>query len=143
MQCFQDGKNVINLINMEIGILKKEEVEEYIKHEKAWGYELWIHNKEDYCAKILHFNKDAKFSMHFHVIKEETWYVSRGYFKLIMIDTDTAEKISQYLTVGDIVEIPRGAPHQLIALEEGDIFETSTQHFEDDSYRVEKGDSQL
>ena len=46
---------------MKIGILKKEEVEEYIKHEKAWGYELWIHNEEDYCAKILHFNKDAKF----------------------------------------------------------------------------------
>jgi mannose-6-phosphate isomerase-like protein (cupin superfamily) len=127
---------------MEIGILKKEEIEEYVKHEKAWGHELWIHNDENYCAKILHFNKGAKFSMHYHVIKEETWYVARGYFELIMIDTDTAEKKSQLLTVGDIVEIPRGAPHQLIALEEGDIFETSTQHFEDDSYRVEKGDSQ-
>ena len=125
-----------------IGILKKEEVEEYIKHEKAWGYELWIHNDEDYCAKILHFNKNASFSMHYHVIKEETWYVASGKFRLIIIDTDLAEDHEQILNVGDIVEIPRGAPHQLIALEEGEIFETSTQHFEDDSYRVRKGDSQ-
>ena len=125
-----------------IGILHKDDVEEYIKHEKAWGYELWIHNEEDYCAKILHFNKGAKFSMHYHIIKEETWYVASGKFKLITIDTDSAEDHERIINVGDIIEIPRGAPHQLIALEEGDIFETSTEHFEDDSYRVRKGDSQ-
>ena len=123
-----------------IGIYKPEEID--IKHEKAWGYELWIHNDVDYCAKILHFNKNTKFSMHYHVIKEETWYVASGKFRLIVIDTDSAEDFEQILNVGDIVEIPRGAPHQLIALEEGDIFETSTQHFEYDSYRVRKGDSQ-
>lgn len=123
-----------------IEICRPNEVD--IKHEKAWGYELWIHNNEDYCAKILHFNKGAKFSMHFHVIKQETWYVQSGMFKLILINTDTAEKVEKTIVGGDIVEIPRGAPHQLIALEEGDIFETSTQHFEYDSYRVEKGDSQ-
>jgi len=35
-------------------------------------------------------------------------------------------------------------PHQLITGEQGgEIFEVSTEHFDDDSYRVEKGDSQL
>ena len=123
-----------------IGIYKQDDVNTI--HEKAWGYELWIHNEEDYCAKILHFNKDAKFSMHYHVIKEETWYVQSGKFQLNIIDTDTADILSYELNVGDIVEIPKGAPHQLIALEEGDIFETSTEHFDEDSYRVWKGDSQ-
>jgi len=125
---------------MKIGIYKQDDVNNI--HEKAWGHELWIHNETDYCAKILHFNKGAKFSMHYHVIKEETWYVQKGKFQLIIIDTDTATAETYELEVGDIVEIPRGAPHQLIALEEGDIFETSTEHFEEDSYRVWKGDSQ-
>jgi hypothetical protein len=30
-------------------------------------------------------------------------------------------------------------PHQLKALQDGEIFEISTQHFDSDSYRVWKG----
>lgn len=125
-----------------ISILKPKDFNDEVKHEKAWGYELWIHNDEKYCAKILHFNKDAKFSMHFHIEKTETWYVQSGKFKLIWVDTNLAAEFEIILNVGDILEIPKGAPHQLIALESGDIFETSTQHFEYDSYRIGKGDSQ-
>jgi hypothetical protein len=33
-----------------------------------------------------------------------------------------------------------GQPHQLEALEDGEIFEVSTQHFDTDSYRIWKGD---
>ena len=44
---------------------------------------------------------------------------------------------------GDCITIERGMPHQLIALEDGsEIFEVSTQHFDEDSYRIRKGDSQ-
>lgn len=124
-----------------ICVLNKEDHDFY--HYKSWGYELWIHNDEDYCAKILHFDEGGKFSMHLHVIKDETWYVQKGKFKLISIDIDTADRYEIILNVGDIIEVEKGYPHQLICIEEGDIFETSTQHFEDDSYRIEKGDSQL
>jgi hypothetical protein len=31
-------------------------------------------------------------------------------------------------------------PHQLEAITDGEIFEISTQHFDSDSYRVQKGD---
>jgi hypothetical protein len=31
-------------------------------------------------------------------------------------------------------------PHQLFAETDGEIFEISTQHFDSDSYRVQKGD---
>ena len=49
--------------------------------DKKWGYELWVHNDEDYCGKLLVFNKIGdKFSMHYHLIKKETWYFQKGAF---------------------------------------------------------------
>ena len=32
-------------------------------YKKAWGYELWIVNNEDYCGKLLVFEKDKKHEM--------------------------------------------------------------------------------
>ena len=36
--------------------------------------------------------------------------------------------------------IPVGLRHQMIALEDTELFEFSTQHFDEDSYRIQKGD---
>jgi len=109
---------------------------------KAWGEEVIIHNGEDYCGKLLRFMKNAKFSMHFHSKKTETWYVNKGEFQLITIDTRDARRQKINLLAGDIVHIEPNTPHQLIAFEEGEIFEVSTPHYDDDSYRIEIGDSQ-
>jgi mannose-6-phosphate isomerase-like protein (cupin superfamily) len=109
---------------------------------KAWGQEIIIHNGEEYCGKILRFNQGAKFSMHFHIKKKETWYVASGTFLLTYIDTRNATEKEKELNVGDIIDIERGDPHQLHSITGGDIFEVSTQHFDDDSYRIAKGDSQ-
>ncbi len=109
---------------------------------KAWGEEIILHNGDDYCGKLLRFRKDAKFSTHFHSKKTETFYVNKGRFELITIDTRTAARQKISLVVGDIVHIEPNTPHQLIAFEEGEIFECSTPHYDDDSYRIEKGDSQ-
>jgi len=106
--------------------------------EKKWGYELWIHNDTDYCGKLLVFTKSGnKFSMHYHMIKDETWYVQKGAFQFDWIDTENGERCYTQLQKGDIVEIKKGLPHQLTALlDESTIFEVSTQHFDDDSYRI-------
>ena len=109
---------------------------------KGWGEELIIENNEMYCGKILRFNKGCKFSMHYHLIKDETWYVNSGSFIYRWIDTETADIIEQNLKVGDVVRQKPGQPHQLEALSDGEIFEVSTQHFDSDSYRIIKGDSQ-
>lgn len=109
---------------------------------KAWGKEIIIHNDEEYCGKILRFNAGAKFSMHFHIKKKETWYVANGDFTLHWIDTETADEHYRVLKAGDIIEVERGDPHQLFCVTGGDIFEVSTPHFDDDSYRIRKGDSQ-
>ena len=106
--------------------------------EKKWGYELWIHNDTDYCGKLLVFNQSGnKFSMHYHMIKDETWYVQKGAFQFDWIDTENGERCITQIQEGDVIEIKKGLPHQLTALTEGaTIFEVSTQHFDDDSYRI-------
>ena len=110
---------------------------------KGWGYEVILHNKGDYCAKLLRFHKGGKVSSHYHLLKTETWYVSKGTFELIYYNTDTAERLTRIIPRGTIIEVEKGSPHQLIALEDSEIFEASTMHYDYDSYRIEKGDSQL
>lgn len=109
---------------------------------KGWGEEIIITNNELYCGKILSFKEGAKFSMHYHLIKDETWYVNKGEFIYRWIDTETADIIEQKLYKGDVVRQRPGQPHQLEAITSGEIFEVSTEHFDSDSYRVWKGDSQ-
>ena len=109
---------------------------------KGWGNELHIENNCDYCGKLLIFNKGKKFSMHYHVEKYETWYIQKGKLKFTWIDPDNADKITNELNKGDVVTIYQGIAHQLEALEDSIIFETSTHDQVHDSYRVEKGDSQ-
>lgn len=111
-------------------------------HPKKWGGELWICNNEEFCGKILQFNTGARFSMHFHHNKREVFYVLKGKVQLIVIDTDNANIVSTILSKGDVVEIPRLLPHQIIALDNTEIIEFSTHHEESDSYRVMPGDSQ-
>jgi len=109
---------------------------------KGWGHEVIFENNELYCGKLLVFKKGCKFSMHYHMIKDETWYVQEGEFLYRWIDTETAEVITETLVVGDSVRQLPGQPHQLEALTDGTIYEVSTQHFDSDSYRVWRGDSQ-
>ena len=109
---------------------------------KGWGHEVIFENNELYCGKLLVFKKGCKFSMHYHMIKDETWYVQEGEFLYRWIDTETAEVVTETLVVGDSVRQLPGQPHQLESLTDGTIYEVSTQHFDSDSYRVWRGDSQ-
>ena len=111
-------------------------------HPKGWGDELWITNNDKYCGKILRFNKGSAFSMHYHIQKEETWCVTRGRLKLEYFNLETSERLEKELSEGDTVHLQPCIPHKLIALEDSDVFEVSTQHYNEDSYRVEKGSSQ-
>tara|TARA_R110001583_G_scaffold127964_2_gene279738 strand:- start:6413 stop:6787 length:375 start_codon:yes stop_codon:yes gene_type:complete len=111
-------------------------------HSKGWGDELWITNNEKYCGKILRFNEGSSFSMHYHILKEETWCITQGSLKIEFFDLEKAEKRERILVEGDVVHLKPCTPHKLTALEDSSVFEVSTQHFNEDSYRIEKGDSQ-
>ena len=108
------------------------------KVEKGWGYELWIHNDEKYCGKLLFFNKGKKCSLHYHKLKHETFYVQLGSLKCKFIDGSNEDNV--ILNAGDSKEIHQGLIHQMDALEDTVMFEFSTQHFDEDSYRIQKGD---
>jgi hypothetical protein len=84
----------------------------------------------------------SPYRRHFHLKKKESWYVSSGSFLFRWINTTNADVIEERLSIGDTITNEVGEPHQIVCLEEGDIFEVSTQHFDSDSYRVAKGDSQ-
>jgi len=113
-----------------------------IKVKKIWGYELWIHNDPQYCGKLLVFPKmSSNFSMHYHMIKNETWYVQSGKFQFDWIENTKLNRT--IINVGDVVYIEKGKPHQLTALEDNStVFEVSTEHFEDDSYRIYRDNPQ-
>jgi mannose-6-phosphate isomerase-like protein (cupin superfamily) len=110
--------------------------------EKGWGHEFIFATNDLYCGKVLKFNKDAKFSMHFHHQKDETWFVLNGKFKVLWIDTATATEHEEILEANDVWRNKPLFPHQVICLEEGAIIEVSTPDSVEDNYRVRKGDSQ-
>jgi quercetin dioxygenase-like cupin family protein len=110
-------------------------------HPKGWGHELWIVNNEKYCGKLLYFKKDKKCSWHFHKLKDETFYLQSGKLLVYYSEKDSLEDASmKIMNPGDSMHIYPGLRHQMIAVENSELFEFSTQHFEDDSYRIMRGD---
>ena len=110
-------------------------------HPKGWGYEKWISNTEKYCGKLLFFRKGKKCSYHSHIRKTETFYVQSGKLILRYGNCDDLNKATEIVLIpGDVFDVPPHLRHQMEALEDTELFEFSTEHFENDSYRAVKGD---
>ena len=112
--------------------------------QKGWGYELIWATTDDYCGKIMFFNKAGnKTSMHFHKEKDETWFVNSGQFKVRYIDTKDSMLYEKDLNEGDVWHNPPLMPHQLVAMaDESRITEVSTADSVEDNFRIGPGDSQ-
>lgn len=110
--------------------------------DKGWGSEeIWVSN-DKYCSKFMHFNTGAKFSMHFHREKEETWRVMSGKFLIKYIQTSNAQVFEHTAEAGSVFHNAPLQPHQVICLEAGTILEVSTPDSVEDNYRILPGDSQ-
>ncbi len=108
---------------------------------KGWGFEKWIVNNEEYCGKVLYFVKDRRCSWHYHIKKDEVFYIQSGKMLVKYSEQDDLENADEVvLERGDNFHVYRGLRHQMIALEDTELFEFSTQHFDEDSYRIVKGD---
>ena len=108
---------------------------------KGWGFEKWIVNTEEYCGKLLYFAKSKKCSWHYHKLKDETFYIQSGKILLKYSDSDDISDANEIiLNKGYKFHIYRGLRHQMFALEDTELFEFSTQHFDEDSHRLERGD---
>jgi mannose-6-phosphate isomerase-like protein (cupin superfamily) len=108
---------------------------------KGWGREVWIANNAKYCGKILEIRKGKRCSLHFHKLKSESFYLRRGRLRIRLKESIDAETIREFdLHEGECVDIPPGLVHQMQAIEDSELYEFSTEHFESDSYRIVKGD---
>lgn len=110
---------------------------------KGWGHELIWATTDKYCGKMLSFDEGAKFSMHFHREKDESWYVLSGEFLVHWINTLNADVITTKLVEGDTWHNEPLLPHQVECIKAGIIIEVSTPDSVEDNYRVRPGDSQL
>lgn len=109
--------------------------------EKGWGHEKWIVNKPEYCGKLLFFKKNKCCSWHYHVLKDEVFYIQSGKVLVKFSDSDDIKDAKEkILNPGDNFHVYRGLRHRIIALEDTELFEFSTQHFDSDSHRIQKGD---
>ena len=112
--------------------------------EKGWGNERWMLNNDNLCMKILTIEFMKSCSMHFHMEKEEIFFIASGSILFDFIDPENGDIKTVTMYVGDTVHIPPGIPHRMTGADEkGCVFvECSTRHKDEDSYRVASGDSQ-
>jgi len=125
---------------------------------KEWGFEKRIINTEKYCGKLLYVVKSKHTSLHYHKIKDETFYVNSGKVKVYYQDSlkiaqaCVAEAImnpkdgslsiplhqleSVTLNVGDAFRVPAGRIHRIYAIEDTQLYEFSTTHDENDTVRL-------
>jgi len=99
--------------------------------EKVWGSERWLENNDKYCCKVLTLKKGFQCSLHYHKVKDETFLVTKGQVRL----EHNGEV--KHLRPGSFVRIHPGEQHRFTGVEDAEIVEISTTHFEEDSYRIE------
>ena len=110
-------------------------------HPKGWGKEIWVTNSEKYCGKILCFDAGKKCSWHYHKVKDEVFYLLSGKMQVTVSDDDDINAAETFLLQkGEVFHVKTGLRHQMLALENSELLEVSTQHFENDSIRLIKGD---
>lgn len=114
---------------------------------KGWGEERWIHNDELYCGKILVLKVGRCCSLHYHRLKTETFYIQSGRLKMELTDLAAASQdppiiLEEFeMSAGDAMLLKPGMIHRFTGIApETWVFEFSTQHFDSDSHRIQKGD---
>jgi mannose-6-phosphate isomerase-like protein (cupin superfamily) len=108
---------------------------------KGWGREIWIANNQLYCGKLLEIRKGRRCSLHYHKLKTESFYLHKGRLKIRVKESVDSDRLDEFdISPGDCMDVAPGLVHQMEALEDSELFEFSTQHFETDSYRLVKGD---
>jgi len=83
--------------------------------QKEWGEERWIVNR-DYCGKLLILRKGHRCSLHYHKVKDETFYVNEG---RVLMECD---RNAMVMKPGDALLIEPNTKHRFTGLEDSEIF---------------------
>ncbi len=91
---------------------------------KPWGWELWWAWTDDFAGKTLFLQEGKRFSLQYHVVKEEVIYLHQGAVVL-----ETAPRGAELQTVtmkpGDAIHVEPGRMHRITASEDSLLFEAS------------------
>lgn len=102
---------------------------EVVNVPKPWGHEtIWAHT-DRYVGKILHIKAGHALSVQYHNKKDETVYLLSG--ELIYRVKLGQELEDMRLTRGQSFRITPGTVHQMEAVTDCDILETSTPELDD------------
>jgi len=100
------------------------------KTKKIWGHEKCLMNNDLYCGKILFVKKGHRCSIHYHKIKDETFYILSGELRLELL----GETI--ILKKGDQYRLYPNTMHRFSGVKDTKILEISTHHEDSDSHRL-------
>jgi len=126
--------------------------------EKIWGSEDWLINTEFYCSKYLNLNSGYECSLHYHIKKDETFYILCGEVELYYLDLRKSAD-SKWSVKGNILQATASIDLTKIKMRvlkhkdqirikpylahkfrsrtfASKILEISTTHKDEDSYRI-------
>lgn len=114
--------------------------------QKTWGWEEWIENNEKYCFKFLYVRAGCSGSLHYHKLKDETFYVQSGFCDLELGLPDAPpdapyKTYTRRMNAGDTQRITPNQIHRFSvpanAATSCIIIEVSTHHDDADTFRLE------
>lgn len=100
-----------------------------VRVEKPWGYELRWAKTDRYVGKIIHINKGHALSLQYHKVKDETIYLWSGRMLFEMDVNGTLTR--REMAPGDSVHVTPPTVHRMTAIEDCDVFEVSTPELDD------------
>ena len=102
-----------------------------------WGYEIVWAKTENYCGKILVFEKANKIMpFHFHAKSSKSWFVNAGKFKAQWIDTETGKTFAQEMPEGAVLHVDAFMPVMLESLNDNSAMAEVSNIIEDDIHRL-------
>lgn len=97
--------------------------------QKPWGHEtIWAHT-EHYVGKVLHVKAGHALSLQYHNMKDETIHLLRG--EMIYRIKQGDQLVEVPFTAGQSYRNTPGTVHQMEAVTDCDILESSTPHLDD------------
>ena len=103
---------------------------------KVWGSELVLFNGP-LCGKILRVKPGFQCSLHYHPVKQETFFVLRGECVLQTSMVTPPMGHRKVLKRWDSFHIPPGLPHRFASVKGCTLLEVSTHHEDSDVVRIE------
>lgn len=97
--------------------------------QKPWGHETIWAVTEDYVGKVLHVKAGHALSLQYHNQKDETIHLLRGEMIYRVKQGDTLVELP--FKAGQSYRNTPGTVHQMEAVTDCDILESSTPHLDD------------